>query len=62
MKLSTKKIAALYRAIEDEIVDYRIVVMKERKKTFTPERVEEDLFYLMNRVWSNVQKTLGIRF
>lgn len=60
MRLSARKTTELFNAISNEIMDYRIAIQRERCETVTPDRVEKDLFYLTNRVWSNVQKTLGI--
>lgn len=59
MKLSTKKTRELYSAISEEIMTYRIWAAKQ--PSITGYRVEKDLFYLTNRVWSNVEKALGLK-
>lgn len=61
MRISTKKLTELYKAIDGEISDYRIQIMRERMETFSPSRVEKDLFYLSNRVWHRVSKVLGVQ-
>ena len=57
MKMSAKKRQELYEAIANELMDYRIAV---QKKAVNGAIVEEDLYYMTNRIWANVEKVLGL--
>ncbi len=58
MKLSEKKQAALYRAIADTMIDFRISITK--KTSDEVKDIDGQLFYLTNRIWSSVERALGL--
>lgn len=57
MKISIKRQTKLYKCIADEIMDYRLILMRLKP---THETMDRDLFYLSNRIWKKVCKVFNI--
>lgn len=58
MEMSATRRTALYNAVAEEIMQYRITM--KQGATFTRESVDADMFYLSNRIWNNIEKTLKL--
>ncbi len=63
MKLSTKKATALYAAIHETVFQYRVerkLVADGRKSSIVSGDIDQDMFYLTNRIHTAVEVALGI--
>ena len=58
MRISDKKQTALYSAIHDEFMNLRIDL--KRKPLHEQEDLDSSLYYLMNRIWSQIESVLKL--